>query len=240
MSTKRFASHTLPWVATIGLGLITAGALLLLVWHMVLQDHEETFAHQADSVRNTERTSLHWDEFHHGLLLAAGIAGLMMTALCTLLVRSAVARVQELQQRHEESERQVARQTVILREQAEALAVAQQQALAMVDMFLHDTYRHLEGIQEAVLQGDSAVVLHLAHTLKGTSSNLGAWRLAELCEEMVAQCRTGALDGAAQQVAQLQAEYARVQAEFGTRCAAPSLASLGEGGEGRDDRSTGC
>jgi signal transduction histidine kinase/CheY-like chemotaxis protein len=109
-----------------------------------------------------------------------------------------------------------------------------------VDIFLQDTCRHLEGMQEAVLQGDSAVVLHLAQTLKGSSSNLGAWRLAKLCEEMVAQCRTGALADATQQVAQLKAEYARVQAEFGARLAGPSLGFRGEEGEGRDDWSTRC
>jgi signal transduction histidine kinase/CheY-like chemotaxis protein len=653
VSTKRFAAHTLPWVAMIGLGLVTTAALLLLVWHIALQDQEGVFAPKANSVRDPGHTSLHRDEFHHGLLLAAGIAGLMMTALCTLLVRSVVAQGQELQQRHEESEQQVAQQSVTLQEQEEALALARHQALAVVhskagfladmshelrtplhgvldmlsrlrhteltpeqqayaersyhstntlltllsdildlskyeadglslecidfdllgvveqalelradqaygkglelnallapevppvvrgdptrlrqvlttllgnavrfaeqgevvvrvalaemqaeavilrfcvsntgngltpqaqtyvfdafpqaegsptrkygdtglglttckhlvtamggdlgvestpgkgsafwctgcfglaasatgaftplptlrghrvlivtghattlqviasylapwgiaqasathaaealgklrhaaarvvpyevamvdeklsdveglhlaqtlraeadlaglrvilltgfglcgeatalraagiqmtlskpirqvplhdclatvlglmddaadvvsgatslaataaspletqtvdmlqgmlgeqfsqavEIFLQDTCRHLEGIQEAVSQGDLAVVLHLAHTLKGSSSNLGAWRLADLCEEMVAQCRAGVLDGAAQRVAQLKAESARVQAEFGARFAVPRLASLGDTGEGGDERSTGC
>jgi HPt (histidine-containing phosphotransfer) domain-containing protein len=44
----------------------------------------------------------------------------------------------------------------------------------LVDLFLEDTARHLAAIGEAITRGDWEVAQHIAHTLKGSASNMGA------------------------------------------------------------------
>jgi CheY-like chemotaxis protein/HPt (histidine-containing phosphotransfer) domain-containing protein len=81
-----------------------------------------------------------------------------------------------------------------------------------VAAFFHDTTARLETLHEAVARGDTEVVQHVAHTLKGSSSNLGLTVFAELCHDLVQRCRTGIFDHMPQHVERLTAEYARARA----------------------------
>ena len=63
-----------------------------------------------------------------------------------------------------------------------------------IDAFVADTPPHLAALREAATGGDTTALEHLAHTLKGSSGNLGALRLADLCHDQVKQCRAGTLD----------------------------------------------
>lgn len=53
-----------------------------------------------------------------------------------------------------------------------------------------DTY---EKLKQAVVQGDLPEIERAAHTLKGTSANLGFQALSDICHEMVQTIREGAM-----------------------------------------------
>ncbi|MCB0240182.1 MAG: Hpt domain-containing protein, partial [Anaerolineae bacterium] len=50
-----------------------------------------------------------------------------------------------------------------------------------------------------------------AHTLKSGSADVGAWELSQICAELEAMGRDGALDGAAELMARAEAVYPLVQ-----------------------------
>ena len=56
--------------------------------------------------------------------------------------------------------------------------------------------------------------LKLAHSFKGSSANLGAQPLADICFKLESMGRDGVLDGAQEAYEQLKAEYAHVRAYF--------------------------
>ena len=77
--------------------------------------------------------------------------------------------------------------------------------------FFSDTLRRLSAIREA-LEGENAEELErVAHSLKGSSGNLGAWRMQELCEELEQRGRKGETGLAGDLLAELEKEYARVK-----------------------------
>jgi len=54
----------------------------------------------------------------------------------------------------------------------------------LIDLFLDDTAVQLESLKGAVAKNDVIEVRRLAHLVKGSSGNIGAVGLAELCQEM--------------------------------------------------------
>ncbi len=54
----------------------------------------------------------------------------------------------------------------------------------LIDLFLDDTAVQLESLRVAVSKNDVPEVRRLAHLVKGSSGNIGATGLAELCQEM--------------------------------------------------------
>ncbi len=85
-----------------------------------------------------------------------------------------------------------------------------------IDAFLADTPPRLAGLRQAAADGESTTLVHLAHTLQGSCGNLGALRLADVCNDLVEQCRAGTLDDAIEQVERIATEYGRVQAGLTT------------------------
>ncbi len=94
----------------------------------------------------------------------------------------------------------------------EFLDMLGEEARGLITLFLEDATRHLATMREAVAQGDTETLRRAAHTLKGSSGNLGAVGLSTLCQELEAMAREGVLDGAAEKVTQAEAEYERVKA----------------------------
>jgi CheY-like chemotaxis protein len=80
-----------------------------------------------------------------------------------------------------------------------------------VHAFLQDAQKYLEAIRLAVVRGDTQTLSRMAHTLKGSSSNLGATRLASLCADLLENCHPEALDQVPAQVERIVAELAQVQ-----------------------------
>jgi PAS domain S-box-containing protein len=84
--------------------------------------------------------------------------------------------------------------------------------LAMIaDEFSAEAMRQLDRLREALAEGDPQAVELAAHSIKGSSANLGATRLAELTGHLEALGRAGALGGAAAVVDDTAAELERVR-----------------------------
>jgi HPt (histidine-containing phosphotransfer) domain-containing protein len=81
----------------------------------------------------------------------------------------------------------------------------------LIGLFLEDTPNLLAKMGEAVGQGDGERLQAAAHTLKSSSASLGAMGLSALCRELEVMGRAGALEGAVEKVAQVEAEYERVK-----------------------------
>ena len=90
------------------------------------------------------------------------------------------------------------------------------------DGFLEELFRaYLEtfqicfrGMQDAFAQGDARSLRDRAHTLKGASANVGAWRLADHCNELQRMGESAQLDGADRWLVSVEAEFTRVLDEI--------------------------
>jgi len=78
-------------------------------------------------------------------------------------------------------------------------------------------------LRDAVAQADAPKIHHLAHTLKGSSSNLGATRLAALSAALEKQGRTATLTDAPGVLTQLEQEFDRVRRALEDEQHSPSL-----------------
>jgi PAS domain S-box-containing protein len=81
----------------------------------------------------------------------------------------------------------------------------------LIDIYFDGALKLLADMRQAVAQGDASLLTRAAHTLKPSSASLGAIPLATLCEELEAMGRAGALESAAEKLAQVEAEYRRVK-----------------------------
>jgi HPt (histidine-containing phosphotransfer) domain-containing protein len=79
-----------------------------------------------------------------------------------------------------------------------------------VETFLRDAPALLETVRGALEAAEAQQLRRAAHTLKSNGRMFGATRLAELCQELEAMAKAGTLLGAAELVAQIDGEYARV------------------------------
>ena len=69
----------------------------------------------------------------------------------------------------------------------------------------------MEAIRQAVTFGDASAMQKAAHSLKSTSGNLGAMRLAELCKELENMGRAGTTASVTSLLSVLEVEYERVR-----------------------------
>ena len=81
----------------------------------------------------------------------------------------------------------------------------------MVTMYLKSAPDLIRRMEEAVSRGDAEGAHLAAHSLKSSSAFLGASHLSTLCREVEDVWRSRDLDGAAQRVARIQAEFAGVE-----------------------------
>lgn len=93
--------------------------------------------------------------------------------------------------------------------------------LDLIELFLSDSPGKLDSVAKGVQSGDLERVERAAHSLKGSSGNLGARRLQHLCESLVGRSRTGDLEGARRVATQLESVFdearaalLRLQAQF--------------------------
>jgi len=82
----------------------------------------------------------------------------------------------------------------------------------LIDSFLESAPPLLARLKEGVARGNAAEVRAAAHTIKSSSNDFGATRLAELCQTLEAMGKAGTLEGSAELLAQVEAEYGPVKA----------------------------
>jgi signal transduction histidine kinase/CheY-like chemotaxis protein len=81
----------------------------------------------------------------------------------------------------------------------------------LIDTFLADAPRLLADLRRSLERGDAAGVRLAAHSLKSNGAAFGAQAFSDLCKEMEAVGKAGALDGADHLLTQAEAEYERVK-----------------------------
>ncbi len=79
----------------------------------------------------------------------------------------------------------------------------------LVGMYLEDGEARLRALREAVERGDAGEIEREAHTLKGSSANIGAYRVAEQSQVLQDMGRSGDLSEAHEAAEELGREYAR-------------------------------
>lgn len=78
-------------------------------------------------------------------------------------------------------------------------------------MFVTDAPSQMTELREAVESGDADGVERTAHSLKGSSGNIGASRMSEICNELQNVGASGNLARAPEVLEQLEAEFVRVR-----------------------------
>lgn len=78
----------------------------------------------------------------------------------------------------------------------------------LLDTFIADSEERLRVLRKAE---DTAQLMNAAHSFKGSSSNMGAIRLAELCSELEQRVRQESLAGIEKLVGEIDGEFAIVR-----------------------------
>nr|WP_194718610.1 Hpt domain-containing protein [Pseudomonas typographi] len=83
--------------------------------------------------------------------------------------------------------------------------------LLLLDTFLEDSAARLAHLRQAREAQDLG---QAAHSFKGSSSNMGAWQLAQLCQELEERAFHGPLQGIEDLVNRIDSEFATVRGLF--------------------------
>jgi HPt (histidine-containing phosphotransfer) domain-containing protein len=78
----------------------------------------------------------------------------------------------------------------------------------LLDTFIADSEERLLVLRKAE---DAAQLMNAAHSFKGSSSNMGAVRLAELCNELEQRAKHQRLVGIEQLVGEIDGEFAIIR-----------------------------
>lgn len=81
-------------------------------------------------------------------------------------------------------------------------------------IFLEDTPQRIAELDQSLAAGDAAKFTRAAHSIKGSSANLGALGLRAVAEKLEHQSRTDGLGGVSALVTELKSEFARADAEL--------------------------
>lgn len=80
----------------------------------------------------------------------------------------------------------------------------------LVDTFIADSQSKVEQLASVIEQQDSDELRKVAHSLKGSSSNVCAFRLSEFARQLESKGKDGTLAGAEDILASLKDEFAKV------------------------------
>ena len=84
--------------------------------------------------------------------------------------------------------------------------------LDLITMFLDDGPSKVQAVQEGLAAGDFEKAERAAHSLKGSSGNLGARLLQEVCEQLQISTRYQKLEESRQLAPKLQQTYVAAEA----------------------------
>ncbi|MHA7878418.1 MAG: Hpt domain-containing protein [Saccharospirillum sp.] len=80
----------------------------------------------------------------------------------------------------------------------------------LVHTFIQDSQQRIDDLQATIASTVAQDVRHVAHSFKGSSLNLGAVRLSELCRQLEEMARQGRLYRAQECLEQIRAEFHQV------------------------------
>ncbi len=80
----------------------------------------------------------------------------------------------------------------------------------LIDTFLADSTSKIELLEGAISAADPEELRKVAHSLKGSSSNICAAQLSELARQLEHLGKEGSVDGASEIYQQLKSEFAMV------------------------------
>lgn len=81
-------------------------------------------------------------------------------------------------------------------------------------IFLEDTPIRIAELDQSLAAGDASKFVRAAHSIKGSSANLGATDLRAVAEKLEHQSRDQGLSGVATLIAELKIEFDRAQTEL--------------------------
>ena len=84
----------------------------------------------------------------------------------------------------------------------------------IVGIFLEDTPRRITELEQGLAGKDPLSFTRAAHSIKGSSSNLGALALRAVAERLELQSKQSGLTGVESLLAELKSEFARAAAEL--------------------------
>lgn len=84
----------------------------------------------------------------------------------------------------------------------------------IVEIFIEDTPLRMADLEAGLAAGDTAKFTRAAHSIKGSSANLGAVALGAVAEKLEHQSRREGLAGVAPLLAVLNDEFIRTKAEL--------------------------
>ena len=84
----------------------------------------------------------------------------------------------------------------------------------LIDTFINDSEQRIVALQEAVSNADAESLRTSAHSFKGSSLNISAAKLTELCKDLEDRGREARLAGADEVLAELKIAYDEVKAYF--------------------------
>ena len=81
-------------------------------------------------------------------------------------------------------------------------------------LFVDEVPRRVERLTAAWLAGNAVELQRAAHSLKGSSGNIGAHHMYEICKQLDERGKAADFNGARHLLDSLAEEYARVEAEI--------------------------
>jgi HPt (histidine-containing phosphotransfer) domain-containing protein len=81
----------------------------------------------------------------------------------------------------------------------------------LLDTFLTDSESRLAELQETA---DAKALSEVAHSFKGSASNMGAVRLAALCQELESEAKNKSPAEIVKMVANISCEFAKVRPDY--------------------------
>lgn len=81
----------------------------------------------------------------------------------------------------------------------------------LIETFLADARIRVRELETTLASGDTDALRQAAHTFKGSSLNVGAWQIAELCRELEALARSARTQGASDLVERIESALSRVE-----------------------------
>ena len=85
-----------------------------------------------------------------------------------------------------------------------------------IHTYLSNSPKLITGMEQGLANTDAEAIYHNAHQLKGGSGSIGAMKLADIAMEIEKIGRAGSTEGLASLLADLGAEFQRVEQELKT------------------------